>query len=198
MSFFFFFKIIARAGIFIALGVLFSQIEIFKMQQGGSVNLCSSLFFVLPGYFFGFKIGLIAGVIGGLTDFFLNPFVLHPRQFLLDYIFAFVFLGIGGSLFYKSQKKYFSLTASYLIAMFFKFICHFLSGIIFFASYAPENMNACLYAFIYNFSYIWPEIVLSICCINLPVAKNTIENVYLRENKKGIKVTKRYNEQKPR
>ncbi len=161
----------ARAGIFVALGVLFSQIEIFKMPQGGSVNLCSSLFFVLPGYFFGFKIGLIAGIIGGLTDFFLNPFVLHPAQFLLDYIFAFGFLGIGGSLFYKSKKKYFSLMASYLIAMFLKFICHFLSGIIFFASYAPENMNVFLYSFIYNFSYMSPEVILTLACINIPVIK---------------------------
>ena len=160
-----------RTGIFIALGILFSQIKIFKMPQGGSINLCSSLFFVLPGYFFGFKLGLIAGIIGSLTDFFLNPFVLHPAQFLLDYIFAFGFLGIGGSLFYKSKKKYFSLIANYLIAMFFKFICHFLSGITIFASYAPKNMNAFLYSFIYNFSYMAPEIILTLVCINIPVIK---------------------------
>ena len=106
-----------------------------------------------------------------MTDFFLNPFVLHPAQFLLDYIFAFGFLGIGGGLFHKSKKKYFSLTANYLIAMFFKFVCHFLSGIIFFASYVPENMNAFLYSFIYNFSYMSPEITLTLACINIPVIK---------------------------
>lgn len=163
-----------RTGIFISLGILFSQIKIFQMPQGGAVSLCGSLFFVLPGYFFGFKIGLIAGIIGGLTDFFWNPFFLHPMQFLLDYIFAFSFLGISGSLFYKFKKKYFSLTVSYLLAMFLKFICNFLSGVIFFKSYVPENMNVFLYSFIYNFSYIWPEIVLSICCINLPIVKNIL------------------------
>ena len=162
-------KVIARTGIFIALGSLLSSIGIFQMPQGGKISLCGSLFFVLPGYLFGFKMGAIAGIIGGLVNFMVEPFFLHPVQFLLDYIFAFVILGICGACFYKNKNIDTSdnqLIKSYVIGMFFKFIFHVLSGVIFFGSYAPNDSNILSYSLIYNL-YVPCEAFLGIFLIKL-------------------------------
>ena len=160
-------KIIARTGIFIALGSLLSTIVIFRMPQGGSISLCSSLFFTLPGYLFGFKMGIIAGILGGIVNFIIDPFFLHPIQFLLDYIFAFVILGICGAYFYKSKNKNTNiLLKSYVTGMFFKFIFHVLSGIVFFGSYAPKNSNILVYSLTYNL-YVLYEMIFGVLLIKL-------------------------------
>ena len=43
-----------------------------------------------------------------------------------------------------------------------KFICHFISGVVFFASYAPEGMSPIIYSLTINASMIIPECI--ICC----------------------------------
>ncbi|MDD3073862.1 MAG: energy-coupled thiamine transporter ThiT, partial [Eubacteriales bacterium] len=42
-----------------------------------------------------------------------------------------------------------------------RFICHFLSGVWFFGSFAPEGMPAWKYSLGYQASYLVPEIILS-------------------------------------
>ena len=39
--------------------------------------------------------------------------------------------------------------------------CHVLSGVIFFAAYAPEGTNAWLYSFVYNATFMFPSVLIS-------------------------------------
>jgi len=43
-----------------------------------------------------------------------------------------------------------------------RFVMHFLSGVVFFGQYAPAGTSAALYSFIYNITYIGPEIILAL------------------------------------
>jgi thiamine transporter len=42
-----------------------------------------------------------------------------------------------------------------------RFLCHFTSGLVFFATYAPAGMNPALYSAIYNAWYLVPELIVS-------------------------------------
>lgn len=166
-------KIITRTAICIALGFLLSMVKLFHLPFGGSITLCSTLFIILPGYWFGIKIGIIAGVISGIINFIFTPIFLHPLQFVLDYILAFAFLGLG-SIFKKTGKNH-SLIKGYIFCMTLKFVCAFLSGIVFFKSYAPQNMPIILYSFLYNASYIFAESIMTIILISIPAFKNMLK-----------------------
>lgn len=56
-----------------------------------------------------------------------------------------------------------------------RFICHFISGIIFFAIYAPEGMNPLLYSAIYNGSYLAIEFIISSLIVYILVRKFPIK-----------------------
>jgi thiamine transporter len=39
--------------------------------------------------------------------------------------------------------------------------CHVLSGVIFFASYAPEGQNVWIYSLVYNASFMAPSVIIT-------------------------------------
>jgi thiamine transporter len=43
-----------------------------------------------------------------------------------------------------------------------RFGAHVLSGVVFFASFAPKGMNPLLYSIIYNGSFMLPEVAISV------------------------------------
>jgi thiamine transporter len=51
-----------------------------------------------------------------------------------------------------------------------RFISHLLSGVIFFAQYAPEGQSIWVYSAIYNISYLLPALLLSYVII-IPLIK---------------------------
>jgi len=55
-----------------------------------------------------------------------------------------------------------------------RFICHFISGVVFFGMYAPEGMSPVLYSAIYNGGYIGAELVISAVLIYMLVQRNVL------------------------
>jgi thiamine transporter len=41
-------------------------------------------------------------------------------------------------------------------------LCHLLSGVVFFGSYAPEGTNVWVYSAVYNGSYMIPNLILAV------------------------------------
>lgn len=112
--------------------------------------------------------GVLEGMVYGFVRTLRQPFIVHPVQFLLDYPFAFGALGLAGLF-----KKYPILGVAVGIAG--RFLCHFLSGVIFFATYAPAGMNPAVYSAVYNGSYLVVELVLSIIVMYVLVKRGVIE-----------------------
>ena len=169
-------RVITRTSICIALGTLLSMIKVFNLPQGGSITLCSNLFFILPGYWFGLSIGLMAGLIAGLINFMCDPVFLHPLQFVFDYILAFGCLGVSHVFINKISKKHNSLVTPYLLTMSLKLLFNIISGIIFFGSYAPKDMPVVFYSVLYNLSYSCPEAVLTLVLMQIPIFKKLVNS----------------------
>ena len=152
----------------IALALVTSYIKLWEMPMGGSVTLLSMLFVCLIGYWFGLKYGLITGIAFGLLQFIIDPYMLSIPQVILDYPFAFGALGLSGLF----CNKKFGLQTGYVIGVVGRFVCSTLSGVIFFADYAPEEMNPWVYSIAYQGSYLGVEMVLTLIIISIPpVAK---------------------------
>ena len=61
-----------------------------------------------------------------------------------------------------------------LVAVAARFLCHFVSGVVFFASYAPEGWNPAFYSAAYNAAYLVPS--LAIAFVVVVVVLRALEN----------------------
>ncbi len=157
----------------IALAQVTSMIKVIEMPMGGSVTLLSMLFIVLIGYWFGPSAGLITGAAYGLLQFMIEPVFYTIPQMLTDYPLAFGALGLSG--FFHKQKH--GLIIGYLAGVLGRYFFSFLSGVICFASYAPDNMAAPIYSLVYNGSYLGAEATITIILIALPPVSKALEQV---------------------
>ena len=161
---------VSEMAIAIALSTVLSFIKVFQMPQGGSITAGSMIPIIYLALRNRPKVAFTGAVLYGVVQFMIEPFFVHPIQLLLDYPFAFGALGIATLI-----KKYPSVGASIGIAL--RFICHFLSGIIFFGMYAPEGINPLYYSAIYNGSYLLPELIVTAIFIYI-LSKKKLIDVY--------------------
>ncbi|MDD2206587.1 MAG: energy-coupled thiamine transporter ThiT [Aminobacterium sp.] len=147
-------KILVEGALVVAMTVAFSYIKLWRMPQGGSVTLenIPLLIFALRH---GLKYGFGAGTVAGIIQLLLGGYVVHPVQALLDYPLAFGVLGLAALI----RKP---LWAGLTLGTLARLVCHILSGVVFFASYAPEGTNVWLYSTVYNASYMIPNLALGI------------------------------------
>lgn len=156
-----------------ALATVTSMIKLFDAPMGGSVTLCSMLFIVLIGYWYGPKVGILTGVAYGILQLVIDPYILSLPQMIVDYPLAFGALGISG--FFANSKN--GLQKGYLAGIFGRWVFAFLSGCIFFAYYAWEGWNPAVYSAVYNLSYIGIEGVITLIIISLPPVKHALASV---------------------
>lgn len=157
----------------IALAVVLSKITLVTMPFGGAVTAFSMFFIVVIGYWFGPVQGIIAGICFGFLSLIDGGYVMHPVQLLLDYPLAFGMLGISG--FFRKRKN--GLYIGYVVACLGRFVCSFLSGVIFFYMYAPEGWNTIVYSAVYNIAYIGAEMIITLAILSVPVVKEAFDRI---------------------
>ena len=149
-------KVLVEGALCVALSVVFSYLKIFRMPQGGSITLeMAPLFFY--AYRHGIGWGIMAGALSGVFQLIFEGYVVHPVQAFLDYPAAFACLGIAG-IFGQSTP---GIVAGTVMASVARLFCHVLSGVIFFAAYAPEGANVWLYSIVYNGTFMVPSVLIS-------------------------------------
>ncbi len=86
---------IAEIAIACALSLVLGFFPIFRMPEGGTISLA-----MLPVIILALRKGVVAGVlcgaIAGSLQYFVDPFFVHPLQFLFDYPFAWGMVGLAG------------------------------------------------------------------------------------------------------
>lgn len=157
----------------VALAMVTSMIKLFEMPMGGSVTLLSMLFIVLIGYWYGPYVGIMTGMAYGLLQFILEPIFYTIPQMLVDYPLAFGALGLAG---FFCQKKH-GLILGYIAGVLGRYLFAFLSGVIFFASYAPAEMGAVIYSLAYNGSYLAAEAAITLIIIAIPPVSKALKHV---------------------
>lgn len=165
-------KQLVFASVSIALSVVLSFIKPFSLPFGGSVTFFSMFFISFIGTLYGLKTGLMTGIAYGILQLITGPYIYHPVQILLDYPLAFGCLGLSGLFFKKDELGVKSnllkrAIAGYTIGVLGRYICHVISGYIFFSEYAGDS-NPIIYTLTYNLTYILPELLLTIVILCLP------------------------------
>lgn len=155
----------------IALAYVTSYLKLFSLPWGGSVTLCSMLFIVLIGNWYGVQTGILAGLAYGIMQFLQEPYVLSFFQVCCDYVLAFAALGVAG-FFAKSSH---GLLKGYIAAVIARGAFHALGGYLYWMDYMPENFPQSLkaiYPIVYNYSFLLAEAVITVIIISIPaVAK---------------------------
>lgn len=158
-------QLIARIGIALALATILKMLRLYHFPQGGSITLGSMIPILLIAFMYGPEVGCLAGFLYGVITFILDPYIMHPVQVLFDYPLPFMALGLAG--FFKDKKR---LGTS--IAILVRFICHFISGVAFFGSFAPEGVSPAIYSLLVNGPMIGIEGIICLVILTvLPVER---------------------------
>ena len=157
----------------IALATVTSFIKFAQLPFGGSITLFSMFFVAMIGWLYGPKLGLVTGVAYGVLQLITGPYIYAPLQVLLDYPLAFGALGLSG-LFWRRKH---GLVLGYVAGTFGRYVCHVISGYVFFAEYAPEGMNPMAYTLGYNMTYILPEVIATVAILCIPSVMKALGQV---------------------
>ena len=112
---------------------------------------------------------MLAGFAYGSLNLFLDPYYVHPEQILFDYPLPSLAIGLAG---YFKNKPILGTT----IAFFTKFICHFISGVVFFGNYGADyGMNAWVYSLAVNGPMVAADCIICLVIISLIPLKRIID-----------------------
>ncbi len=159
----------------IAVAFALSFLKFFEMPFGGSITPASMLPIMMFAYIYGTPKGLIVGLGYGmlqmLQGIFVTPLespVLQIIQILMDYGVAFMALALAG-LFKKN------LLLGVLAGGLGRLAVSTISGMLFFAMYA-EGQSVFAYSFVYNLTYIGPDIVICFVVALIPGIRKAIDS----------------------
>ncbi|MDR0974238.1 MAG: energy-coupled thiamine transporter ThiT [Ruminococcus sp.] len=159
---------LVTSAILIALAAALSNIKLMALPLGGSITLLSMLPICLLSLKYGVKWGLVCAFLYSLTQIMFDLGSIMTWGLTLktwigciafDYILPFTALGLSGIFGSKTVPR---ICAGITLSLVIRFVCHFISGSIVFATWCPEGWNVYLYSLAYNGSYILPEMILTI------------------------------------
>ncbi|MBQ7133320.1 MAG: energy-coupled thiamine transporter ThiT [Ruminococcus sp.] len=183
---------LVTSGVLIGLATVLSMIKVFSWPFGGSVTLFSMVPILVLGYMYGVRWGLLCGGVYGVLQMILGATMSQAFaglsgwailvMALLDYIVAYVVVGLCGMFKGKIKNDTVAFSLGAVVAILIRLFCHFLSGWIFWGSYAEwffgeafvnsfssfvmSNFSgqalAALYSIIYNSLYMIPELIISV------------------------------------
>src|ERR687885_1516972 len=155
-------RVLAEAALAVALAFVLGLIKVFQMPFGGSISL-EMVPLILLALRQGPWVGMVAGAAYGLVDLAIEPFAVHPVQVIFDYPLAFGVLGLAG--FFQPSVR--GAILGTVVAVLARFVCHFVSGVVFFASYAPKGWNPYLYSAAYNAGYLVPSLIIALVVVTV-------------------------------
>ncbi len=183
-------RILVTSAMLVAIGSVLSVFPKFNgiWPNGGSITFCSMLPIVMVSYLYGLKWGFMASgafsviqLLSDLRGIAGMDLGTTFRVILIDYVIAFVVLAFGGIFRDRFGDPAKELSAGCVFAIFLRLIAHFTSGYLLYSSYAEwfftqdgftlgnrifESLGNgtplfLLYSFMYNASYLIPEMIIT-------------------------------------
>jgi len=163
-------KKLTECAAMIALSSVLSLVCIYQAPYGGKVTLGSMVPLVLvcahiKEFKWGFFACLSYSLVQMLLEFAVPPAATVGSFFavvLLDYIFAFTVISLVNPILKLLKNQIVGVGIGAAIVLFFRFLCHFMTGILIWEAYAPSGQPVWLYSLIYNSGYMVPEIVITV------------------------------------
>lgn len=160
---------IIHVALMVALTVILHMFRLYHMPQGGSVTFGGMVPLLFIAFRYGPAVGYLSGFVYGLINLIQDPFILQPVQVLFDYPLPYMAIGLAG--YFKN------IYLGAFIGILGRFICHFISGIVFFANYTPAGMSPYWYSFIFNASYLIPELIICIIILRILPVKRLLTQI---------------------
>ena len=162
-------RVMVECALMVALATILGYIPLFELPQGGSITLFSTLPIMVIGWRHGLKWGVFTGFVHGLIQMMLGfKNVLYCTTIgtmvhciLLDYILAFMALGLVDLFAKPVQNHLAGVAVSSVCVGMLRYLCSFLSGILIWGGYAPEGTPVWIYSLTYNGSFMVPEIIIT-------------------------------------
>jgi len=162
-------RALVEGAMMIALATVLSLFKLIEMPYGGSVTVASALPMIIFAYRHGTVYGLFAGTVYAVIQQLLGLNMLSyvtgwqsvVAVIMLDYILAFVVVGLGG-LFSKMKVQKNALLFAALTVTLLRYVCHVVSGFTVWRDISIPAEAAFVYSLGYNLTYMLPEgIILS-------------------------------------
>lgn len=155
-------RMLTEGAVFTAMAVILSLIPLYKLPQGGSLDLAMLPIFIYCARW-GFAPGMLVSFVYALLQMFIEGGIAIGWQSIVgDFILAYAVLGVAG-LFHK--QKY-GLFAGIVVGSTARFLVHYVVGATIWAEYMPESFfdmtmtTPWLYSALYNGAYMLPDMVL--------------------------------------
>ncbi len=157
----------AMVALAVVLDLLMSLLP--SMPNGGSITI-ATVPLIYYAYRHGAGCGLLAGFVWTFTQLLTGGFYPPPAGtlwanvlcFLLDYLLAFTVVGLA-PVFARmcGRNRIVGYSVGAVVVNLIRYLSSSFSGVILWASYAPEGMNVWEYSFGYNATYMIPNAIIA-------------------------------------
>lgn len=168
-------RMLANAALCLALAFVLSYIKLFDLPQGGAVTAASLLPIVAFAYSYGLAPGLVVGVAYGLLQMIQDPWIVTPVQAILDYPLAFACIALAAVA--RKLPDSWGWLAGMALAAVGRFVCHTLTGVVFFAEYAEgTGMTPFVYSVSYN-SFVFVDMAICAVVMAFPQVRRALKRM---------------------
>lgn len=160
-------KKLTLSAVMIALSAVLSLVKVYELPLGGSITLLSMLPVAVIAICYGTKWGLFCSVLYAFVQIGMDLGKLMGYGMtvgtwigclVFDYLLAYGALGLSGIF---RKKRNLGMVMGLAIALFIRFVSHYISGAIVFSVFCPDGWNVYFYSLCYNGSYMLPELILT-------------------------------------
>ena len=168
-------KKLTNSALMIALAQVLSLFAVFNGINGGDVTIGGAVPIIIVSFMYSTRWGVFTALVSTLVNMLLKgvittlpaDFGTYALMLILDYVLAFGVIGLAGFFERKLGNTKASMVASAVIVNVLRFVCHFISGIVLWGSFAPDGQPVWLYSLLYNGGYMLPETVITAVLIAL-------------------------------
>lgn len=159
-----------ESGIMLALAALLSVFPLAKLPYGGSITAASMLPVMLISYRRGWRWGLFTGLAFSLLELLLGLDNLSYATsqwaaiaiILLDYVFAFTVVGLGGVFRRVLPNQGAALAAGTALTCALRYLAHVVSGCTVWAGVSIPSADGLYFSLVYNATYMVPETLVTL------------------------------------
>ena len=164
-------KRFAICAVMLALATVLSIFPTISAPLGGSITVGSMVPILLISFLYGVRWGIPVSIgysfiqlllgISAVASWGLTPGVFVGCIFI-DYILAFSVICVCGFFGTRSLKN---VIIGTIVSGLLRYFCHFLSGLLFFGSWAAEGFSPLTWAIAYNGAFMIPDTIICVIVI---------------------------------